>query len=136
MDPAHAVGARATSGSCRLNGDGSRPSELAPEAYRLLEAFQWEWVRVYEHGDNESLGEWDAAGWLEAYKHPTFPVHQWRDGRRRKAAEALATQVQARIHCGPEPFDRKEAVLLDLARGLYARAVRARPPQLATREAG
>ena len=45
-----------------LNGDGRRPSELAPEAYRLLEAFQWEWVRVYEHGDNESLGEWDAAG--------------------------------------------------------------------------
>jgi len=31
--------------------------------------------------------------------------------------------VQARIHCGPEPFDRKEAVLLDLARGLYLLAL-------------
>ena len=56
-----------------LNGDGRRPSELAPEAYRLLEAFQWEWVRVYEHGDNESLGEWDAAGWLEPTSTPRSP---------------------------------------------------------------
>ena len=53
--------------------------------------------------DNESLGEWDAAGWLEAYKHPTFPVHQWRDGRRRKAAEALATRCRRGFIAGRSP---------------------------------
>jgi hypothetical protein len=118
----HATNGRGREGAA-LNGDGSRPSDLAPDAYRLLEAFRWEWVRNWQDGDDESLGEWDTVGWLEVHQHQTLPVHQWRDGRLRGAAEELAACVQARIHGGPEPFDRLEAILLDVARGLYLLAL-------------